>query len=717
MYKTVTDYSMIQTFYADPEAVNKSGEVSITSVELFFKLKPDPLKNTSGKIKPGASIIICDVENDEPVLAKCYIDSEASLPFDQISSFSDASTSSTFSLRVPLKVATGRFYGIVVMLDDPAYEVWINKQGDKLVNTNKPSPGSNLVKDGKLYKKNNASVFKALSDQDLKFKINVAKYVANTQTIYYTNRNFEFLNISNRSTRFLGGELVYKNAANSTGTLNVVAGNNTITGNSTTFTQYSTGTPLVIYANSTASQVYTIINVSNDTVITVSSKPAFSNSSTNFKVTPVASVYYQDDLTNKMILVDSTANSTSTATRFQAGDVIVGNDSKATATIASIQNYDTDRIYLRGGIKVPAGGSISSKFVASANNGVSYAVDTAKFQRIEFNDDKVKNMTSFKGAILSRSDEVMNSNLFSNTDLLINKKSFLMQCDFNVAAPNTALFQAPSVDKGAVDLFVLQNKISNTYTYTEANSSLRDYNVVIDTEVNGNGIAASRHISTKVTFANNRFSEDIRVYMTAYRPANTELKVYARVHNSADPDAFDDRQWTPLVYKDNGTKFSSSIDRNDLIEYELGLPQYSETANVVPGVFKTQLSNSVIICSGANPATYLQADDVIKLYNPLIPEDYIVSVVTSVNSTASSVTLGDSISNNNVVGTGFKVDRLKYKHIVFNNYTNDNVARYYNSSLVEFDKFDSMQIKIVMLSDSTNKVPEVDQIQVIGVSA
>lgn len=717
MYKTVTDYSMIQTFYADPEAVNKSGEVSITSVELYFKLKPDPLRNTSGKIKPGASIIICDVENDEPVLAKCYIDSECSLPFDRINSFSDASTSSTFSLRVPLKVTTGRSYGIVVILDDPAYQLWINKQGDKLVNTNKPSPGSNLVKDGKLFMKNNASVFKALSDQDLKFKINVAKYVANTQTVYYTNRNFEFLTITGRTKRFLGGELVYKNVANSAGTLNVVSGNNTITGTGTLFTQYSTGTPIVVYANSSTTQVMTIINVANDTVITVGSKPAFSNSSTNFKITPIASVYYQEDLTNKMILVDSTANSTSTSTRFQAGDVIVGDDSEAEATISSLDSYDTDRIFIRGGISVPAGGSINSKFVASANNGTGYAIDTNNFQAIKINDTKVKNITGTKGAILSRSAEVVNSNLFSNTDLLISKKSFVMQCDFAVAASNTALFNAPTVDKGLVDLFVMQNKISNTYTYTEANSSSRDYNVVIDTEVAGSGIAASRHISSKVTFANNRFAEDIRVFMTAYRPANTDLRVYARVHNSADPDAFDDRQWTPLVYVDNATKFSSSLDRNDVIEYELGLPQYSETANVVPGVFSTQLGNSVIICSGTNPATYLAADDVIKLYNPLIPEDYIVSVVTSVNSTASSVTLGDTISNNNVVGSGFKVDRLKYKNIVFNNYTNDNVARYYNSSLVEFDKFDSMQIKIVMLADSTNKVPEVDQIQVIGVSA
>ena len=83
----------------------------------------------------------------------------------------------------------------------------------------------------------------------------------------------------------------------------------------------------------------------------------------------------------------------------------------------------------------------------------------------------------------------------------------------------------------------------------------------------------------------------------------------------------------------------------------------------------------------------------------------------------NTITLNNAISNNNLVGTGFKIDTLKYNNAAFNNVTNDNVARYYNSTLVQYDKFDSMQIKIVFLADSTFNVPKVDQIQVIGVSA
>jgi hypothetical protein len=55
--------------------------------------------------------------------------------------------------------------------------------------------------------------------------------------------------------------------------------------------------------------------------------------------------------------------------------------------------------------------------------------------------------------------------------------------------------------------------------------------------------------------------------------------------------------------------------------------------------------------------------------------------------------------------------------MAFNNVNNTNIARYYNSTLAEFDAFDSMQVKIVMLADTTIKVPRIDQIQVLGVSA
>ena len=323
-------------------------------------------------------------------------------------------------------------------------------------------------------------------------------------------------------------------------------------------------------------------------------------------------------------------------------------------------------------------------------------------------------MTQYDAYVQSRSLEVDNTNLIQAQALdggggyRIERPSAVVNTTISVNQSNAELYTAPAIQDTVIDMYVVQNVISNTYTTTDANTT------TIDSEIAGPYLAESRHITTKASFANNRFAEDVRVFMTAYRPIGTDIKVYARVHNSADPEAFDDKSWTPLDYDENIGKYSSKDDQNDFIEYQLGLPQYSDTANTLPGTF-TSAFGSNSLSSSANAFSYVVAGSVVKLYNPLIPEDYIVDVVSSATNTA--IVLENSISNNNVVGSGFKVDRLKYYNIAFNNITNDNVSRYYNSSLVAFDKFDAMQIKIVFLSDSSYIAPRIDKIQVIGVSA
>lgn len=721
-FETIKDYSMVQTFYADPQSVNNSSEISLTSIELFFKAKPDPTKNASGKTNPGVVVTICEVNNDEPDLTKCIHGISVRRPFDQIYSFSDASSPTTFSFASPVKLATGRFYGVVITLEDPAFDLWLNKQGDKLVGTNTPSSGSNIVKDGKLYLNNNAGVYRAISDSDLKFAVNVAKYVSNTVSDYFTNKDYEFFTVKGRSGAFLGGEYVYKrNVANSSaGKLYVTAGSNVIRGNgATSFDTLTVGQPIVIYGNTTVSQVKFVLSISNSTYMTVTSPVPFTNGASDYKTSAVVGkVYYKDEIANRMFLVDSTAN---TVYKFAANDILIGTDSRAVCNVDTIDSHSIDRVKIRGSVRSPAAGTIQNIFNTAWYNPATnaYAFDTSKAERIDLNDMLVKNINRYDGFILSRSIEVDNSNLFDafqNIDNAPypNRKSLKIDTTLSVSSSNNGLFCAPVIDKDNIDIYTIQNRISNTYTSVDANG------VTIDTEVAGNGLAASRHISTKVTFANNRFAEDIRVFVTAYRPANTELRVYARVHNSADPESFDDKAWTPLVYVENANKFSSRENENDFIEYELGLPNYHATAansswnGTLPGVYTTQLSNNIIAATN-DPTTYVANNDLIKIYNPLIPEDYVIAVANTVSAT--NIVLGTPISNNNLVGTGFVVDKMTYKNVVFNNITNDNVARYYSSTLVEYDKFDSMQIKIVMLADTTYKVPKIDQIQVIGVSA
>lgn len=96
---------------------------------------------------------------------------------------------------------------------------------------------------------------------------------------------------------------------------------------------------------------------------------------------------------------------------------------------------------------------------------------------------------------------------------------------------------------------------SNTHTFS------------ISSEVNSSGgPALAKYISKKVTLAEGFDSGDLRVWLTAYKPIGTNLKVYYKIRNSLDPVPFEKQpyvlmeQKTPLTVK--------SLNEYDNKEYE-----------------------------------------------------------------------------------------------------------------------------------------------------
>jgi len=719
-------FDLCQTFFTDPDRYNKAGQISLTSVDLFFRSKPDSNGRTSsGKVNPGVTVYIVKTVDDAPDLRNIFQESRARVTNQNIVAFSDGSGATNFKFRKPVKLQTGFTYGIGVIFEDPGFELWESVAGDKIVGTATTSGGSNqLIRDGKLYKFNydpDSRFMTERADRDLVLKLYAAQYTANSATATYVNPKYEFFTTSSNNGRFKAGEYVYQTVANASGNVTFTAGNKYIEAATTggaNLELVSPGEKLVLFSNSTYRQVVEVLNAVNSTYIDITSNIVATNATTNFMKPPIGRAYNIDKSKNRLYLVDSNANST---LKFAAGAaVLYGEDSVANAVISSIDTVSVDRVRVAGDITSDSRGTVNLNITfAEANTTSGYDLSLGRQRRVQFNRFESQRFNHHDARVVSRSLEVDQAGLFRSSSTLddgstylIDRVSVLANATINVSASNSELYTSPSLPP-AVDVFTLTADISNTYTTTDANS------VTIDSEVDGPNLARSRHIGKKVTFANNRFAEDVRMFMTAYKPANTDILVYARVHNSADEDAFDDRAWTPLEYKDNGDKYSSTEDENDFIEFELGLPQYAETANVLPGTFTTSNNSAVINATDAvDPTSYVANNDLIKIYNPLIPEDYVIATVVNQNTT--SITVGETILSpdyNNVIGSGFKVDRLKYYNTAFNNIINDNVARYYNSSMIEFDKFDSMQIKIVMLADTTYVTPRVDQIQVIGVSA
>jgi len=165
----MSTFDYIQTFYVNPDAVASASEIMLTSVDLFFKAKPAENANVSGAAKPGINAWICEVENGDPNPNLSLANSVKSIDYDSVNISNDAQTATVVGFTNPVLVKTGRYYGIVVKFNDPAYDIWTNVQGDRLIGsggvTNTASPGSQSRFDGFLYKATNSNSYDKFSNK------------------------------------------------------------------------------------------------------------------------------------------------------------------------------------------------------------------------------------------------------------------------------------------------------------------------------------------------------------------------------------------------------------------------------------------------------------------------------------------------------------------------------------------------------------------------
>jgi hypothetical protein len=234
------------------------------------------------------------------------------------------------------------------------------------------------------------------------------------------------------------------------------------------------------------------------------------------------------------------------------------------------------------------------------------------------------------------------------------------------------------------------------------------------------GNAISKGIEVKVNLQENNFAEDIRVYSTVYRPYGTDIKMYARIHNSTDPEAFDDKDWTLLELKDGIGVYSALHDESDRIELTWGFPQYGNAQYTLDGSATSVLNQSNLVGANTtwstNTTANLVAGDVVRIYQPLFPNNHQIAVVETVTNN-TLITLNTTVSNNGMVGSGLIVEKMEFPRQAFNTILNANVARYISASQIEYDTFGTFQMKPVFTSEDGFTVPRMDDLRVVGVSS
>ena len=234
-------------------------------------------------------------------------------------------------------------------------------------------------------------------------------------------------------------------------------------------------------------------------------------------------------------------------------------------------------------------------------------------------------------------------------------------------------------------------------------------NSTTDENKTGDGAANSKYISRVVTLEDGLDAEDLRVYLTAFKPGadNCDIKVYGKILSEYDTDTFGDRQWTELELIGDDER-SNDDNRFDYREYQYQIPQTPASTFVEKG----QTYGNTTITTASDTSSTITAGKLIKITNSDPKTDYQISTVASSNSTVIVLDEAISFANN----TGADIATVDLPQTAFKDPQNEKVATYYNSGGTKFATYKVFAIKIVLLSDDISTVPAVKDYRAIALS-
>lgn len=756
-------FNVAQSFFLDKEAVQGSPVAFLTSVDLYFQSKPTSGKSASGMTNPGVYVNICSIVDGIPDLNSVDYRSFSRVELGNINVSTTAATSTKFTFQIPVPFETNKEYAVLISFDgnDNEFVLWKNSSNQADVITGQASKVSAGKVDGNYFDISNGTAVTRNNQVDLKFAINVAKFTgALSNTFTLCNDAYEFISLTSGSVngRFIGGEYVYQAQSNLAGSVTVSSGSPNITGSGTSFVADIANGNLIVVSNSSASQVRKVNIVTNTTFMNVTTnfstsvasanihtyqtgilsvdsssntitgtgtsfssvsvgscvmitdgtdantemrkvisvdlvanqlvldvRPSFSNSTAAYFISPTAKVENYRSYTDTLVLNNSAANS---SVYFASGRILKSVDFQANAIISTINNLSLAAYRPSYRVVLPAGTS-SKYFVNFANT--SYAKSSNN--NVEVNNKNVRSTESNHPAqIASRSNEVLNS-----TNLFANSKSMNATLVFSSDNP----FVSPYVTENNLDFVTAEFSINNSST----------------NEAYANGSALTKYVSKTVTLEEDQIAEDLIVYLTAFKPAGTDIEVYVRLLSEEDNEFITDKNWTELTLDIPSGSSVNSIDSNpnDLVELRYKIPNFGTGTKVTTGTFSTASATKVVTGSYSTVNTNIAVGNLVKVYNPTFPDTYFVDIVTAANTT--TFTVSNTISNNDVVGVGLNVDVITDRNTAFLNNQNYNVVRYFNSSSAKYDGYKAFAVKIVLLADNYYLVPRVAEYRAIAVSA
>ena len=343
-----------------------------------------------------------------------------------------------------------------------------------------------------------------------------------------------------------------------------------------------------------------------------------------------------DSITNNNILVDA-FNVTSTDFVPSATNLLynynatLASGSAAGQTIITPGKYGTssiDNIYLNDN---------QGARVLIANSSTSFSL----YAQLTSSSDAVSPVISDAGtSVYAITWNINNCPLSNSLITVVNGgSSYSGSPTVTISAPTGAsgvqAYASATVVSGVIKGINITNPGSGyittpTITITDGTGSGAVVTVSGETSPSG-GPALAKYVSKKVVLNAGFDSGDMNVFITAYRPVNTDINVYYKILNRNDTQKFEDSSWQ-LMTKINASGSAYSQNRNDLYEYVFAPGAY--TSGVDQGyVTYTSTNNSQVYTTFSQFAIKVVLTTTDNTTVPFATDLRVISLPPNINTT------------------------------------------------------------------------------------
>ncbi len=520
---------LAQTFFVKKGMGKGTNTVFASKVDLYFRRK---------STVNGINVMIREVQNGYPT-AEILPFSKVHLLPTEVNVSDDASVATVVDFEAPVRLDVEKEYALVLQPDanDPNYLVYISKVGGTDITGGATTEGAQVTQDwgdGVLFTSTNNRAWKSYQDEDLKFNLYRHDFNSATGSLTFKAPSMEFFTLNAWDGNWSVGEDAYQELAltgNTSPTVTVVAGSTSVSGTDLDDT-FTNGDWIKLTTNGGGlEEIVQIESVDSDSELTID-RPSTNNvlAGTIDLIVKGTVDYANPKKPEKLHLKQSTASST----RAFSNTTIYGVDSGAEGTIDTVDNIPLSYVQ-------PMINKTNDSITSTLLNGVFVNPEdvlTSYNEPMEFGEN---NHFNRKGLLL-----------YSKSNDPAGTKPFNIKVDL---ANESNATSTPLVDIETASLIAYQYNITNTSSTT------------------------SKFISKTIELAEDIDAEDFQVYLTAYKPRLSDIKVYVKVQNSYDSASFASLDWIELQLTRGKNVFSSTANMNDFREFRYKVADADKNAD------------------------------------------------------------------------------------------------------------------------------------------